>query len=101
TRAGGRPLRIGEVTPRGTQRAKVHAAEGFGRTLFDRAAEHGNRVVECFVPQLTLRPEGRFASASSVQRYGDDVLALPAVRARWRAAGALTVRPRRGGAPAH
>jgi len=36
-----------------------------------------------------------------VQRYVDDVLALPAVRARWRAAGALTVRPRRGGSAAH
>jgi len=89
------------VTPRDTQRAKVYAAEEFVRTLFDRAAEHGNRVVEFFGTQLTLPPEGRFASASSVQRYVDDVLALPAVRARWRAAGALTVRPRRGGSAAH
>jgi len=89
------------VTTRDTQRAKVYAAEEFVRTLFDRAAEHGNRVVEFFGTQLTLPPEGRFASASSVQRYVDDVLALPAVRARWPAAGALTVRPRRGASAAH
>ena len=71
------------MTPRDAQRAKVYAAEEFVRTLFDRAAEHGNRVVEFFGTQLTLPPEGRFASAPSVQRYVDDVLALPAVRARW------------------
>ena len=63
------------MTPRDTQRAKVYAAEEFVRTLFDRAAEHGNRVVEFFGTQLTLPPEGRFASAASVQRYVDDVLA--------------------------
>jgi putative metallohydrolase (TIGR04338 family) len=89
------------VTPRDTQRAKVYAAEEFVRTLFDRAAEHGNRVVEFFGTQLTLPPEGRFASAPSVQRYVDDVLAHPAVRARWPGVGALTVRPRRGAAAAH
>ena len=77
---GRRPLGIGEVTPRDTQRAKVYAAEEFVRTLFDRAAEHGNRVVDFFGTQLTLPPEGRFASAPSVQRYVDDVLAHPAVR---------------------
>ena len=54
----GRPLRTGAVTPRDTQRAKVYAAEEFVRTLFDRAAEHGNRVVEFFGTQLTLPPEG-------------------------------------------
>jgi putative metallohydrolase (TIGR04338 family) len=89
------------VTPRDTQRAKVYAAEEFVRTLFDRAAEHGNRVVEFFGTQLTLPPEGRFASASSAQRYVDDVLAQPAVRARWPGSGALTVRPRRGATAAH
>jgi putative metallohydrolase (TIGR04338 family) len=89
------------VTPRDTQRAKVYAAEEFVRTLFDRSAEHGNRVVEFFGTQLTLPPEGRFASAPSVQCYVDDVLAHPAVRARWPAAGALTVRPRRGASAAH
>jgi len=89
------------VTPRDTQRAKVYAAEEFVRTLFDRAAERGNRVVDFFGTQLTLPPEGRFASAQSVQRYIDDVLAHPAVRAHWPAAGALTVRTRRGTSAAH
>jgi putative metallohydrolase (TIGR04338 family) len=89
------------VTPHDTQRAKVYAAEEFVRTLFDRAAEHGNQVVEFFGTQLTLPPEGRFASAPAVQRYVDDVLAHPTVRARWPAAGVLTVRARRGVTAAH
>ena len=89
------------MTPRDAQRAKVYAAEEFVRTLFDRAAERGNRVVEFFGTQLTLPPEGRFASASSVQSYVDDVLAHPGVRACWPAAGTLTVRPRRGASAAH
>jgi putative metallohydrolase (TIGR04338 family) len=89
------------VTPRDTQRAKVYAAEEFVRTMFDRAGEHGNRVVDFFGTQLTLPPEGRFASAPSVQRYVDDVLAHPAVRARWPAAAVLTVRARRGVTAAH
>jgi len=89
------------VTPRDTQRARVYAAEEFVRTLFDRAAERGNNVVEFFGAQLTLPPEARFASAPSVQRYVDNVLAHPAVRARWSAAGMLTVRARRGATAAH
>ncbi|PXX05157.1 TIGR04338 family metallohydrolase [Mycolicibacterium moriokaense] len=89
------------MTPRDTQRAKVYAAEEFVRTLFDRAAEHGNRVVDFFGTQLTLPPEARFASAPSAQRYVDEVLAHPAVRARWPSVGALTVRARRGAAAAH
>jgi putative metallohydrolase (TIGR04338 family) len=89
------------VTIRDTQRAKVYAAEEFVRTLFDRAAEHGNRVIEFFGTQLTLPPEGRFASAPSVQRYVDDVLAHSTVRARWPAVGPLAVRARRGVTAAH
>ncbi len=89
------------MTPRDTQRAKVYAAEEFVRTLFDRAAEHGNHVVEFFGTQLTLPPEGRFASAPSVQRYVEDVLAHPAVLARWPGVAALTVRARRGATAAH
>ena len=89
------------MTPRDTQRAKVYAAEEFVRTLFDRAVGHGNRVVDFFGTQLTLPPEGRFASAPSVQRYVDDVLALAAVRARWPTVAALTVRTRRGATAAH
>ncbi|HET6732710.1 TIGR04338 family metallohydrolase [Mycobacterium sp.] len=89
------------MTPRDTQRAKVYAAEEFVRTLFERAAERGNRSVDFFGTQLTLPPEARFASVSAVQRYADDVLALPGVRQRWPAARALTVRARRGAGAAH
>jgi len=89
------------VTARDGQRAKVYGAEQFVRTLFDRAAEHGNHVVDFFGAQLTLPPEGRFAAVSSVQRYVDDVLAHPAVRQRWPAPGPVTVRARRGVAAAH
>ena len=87
--------------PRDSQRSKVYAAEEFVRTLFDRTGEHGNRAIEFFGTQLTLPPEGRFASTPAIQRYVDDVLALPAVRQRWPAAGPLAVRARRGIAAAH
>jgi putative metallohydrolase (TIGR04338 family) len=86
---------------RDSQRAKVYAAEEFVRTLFDRARERGNQVVEFFGTQLTLPPEGRFASAEAVQRYVDDVLAMATVRARWPGVGPLAVRARRGATAAH
>jgi putative metallohydrolase (TIGR04338 family) len=65
------------------------------RTLFDRAAEHGNNVVEFFGTQLTLPPEGRFATVTTVQRYVDEVLAHVG------ADRPLTVRARRGVTAAH
>jgi putative metallohydrolase (TIGR04338 family) len=83
------------VTPRDAQRAKVYAAEEFVRTLFDRAAEHGNRVVDFFGTQLTLPPEGRFATVAAVQRYVDEVLAHVGPDRP------LTVRARRGVTAAH
>lgn len=86
---------------RDAQRSKVYAAEAFVRTVFDRAAERGNRVVEFFGTDVTLPPEGRFGSVGSVQRYVDDVLAMPAVRDRWPDAGAVDVRARRGVSAAH
>ncbi|OBB48558.1 TIGR04338 family metallohydrolase [Mycobacterium sp. 852002-51961_SCH5331710] len=89
------------MTPRDSQRAKVYAAEEFVRTLFDRAAEHGNRVIDFFGTTLTLPTEARFASVESVQRYVDEVLALPAVRRRWPRGAPLGVRPRRGASAAH
>lgn len=89
------------MTGRDTQRGKVYAAEQFVRTLFDRAAERGNQVVEFFGTQLTLPPEARFASVESVQGYVDHVLAHPRVRSDWPGAGALTVRARRGVTAAH
>ncbi|OBB57623.1 hypothetical protein A5757_19560 [Mycobacterium sp. 852013-51886_SCH5428379] len=89
------------MTPRDTQRAQVYGAEQFVRTLFDRAAQHGNQVVEFFGAQLTLPPEARFASVASVQRYVDDVLAHPTIRSHWPGAGPLSVRARRGVTAAH
>lgn len=89
------------MSVRDSQRAKVYAAEEFVRTLFDRAAEHGNRVVDFFGTQLTLPPEGRFATVESVRRYVNDVLAMPAVRESWPGVGVLAVRPRRGVTAAH
>jgi putative metallohydrolase (TIGR04338 family) len=89
------------VTPRDSQRAKVYAAEHFVRTVFDRASEHGSRAVDFFGTQLTLPPEARFGSVPGVQAYVDDVLALPAVRRRWPAAGPLMVRARRAATAAH
>jgi putative metallohydrolase (TIGR04338 family) len=86
---------------RDAQRAKVYAAEEFVRTLFDRAAARGNRSVDFFGTEVTLPPEGRFGSVESVQRYVDDVLALPGVRQAWPAAGTVAVRSRRGVAAAH
>ncbi|KGI66274.1 TIGR04338 family metallohydrolase [Mycolicibacterium rufum] len=86
---------------RDAQRAKVYAAEGFVRTMFDRAAERNNRIVEFFGTQLTLPPEARFASVDSVQAYVDEVLALPSVAATWPVRGPLRVRPRRGATAAH
>ena len=90
-----------EPVARDWQRAKVYAAEEFVRTLFDRAAQHGSASVEFFGAQLTLPPEARFASVPAVQRYVDDVLALPAVRQRWPKVGPLTVRARRAATAAH
>lgn len=89
------------MSARDVQRSKVYAAEEFVRTLFDRAAERGNRSVEFFGTNLTLPPEGRFSSVESVQRYVDDVLALESVRARWPDAARLTARSRRGLTAAH
>jgi putative metallohydrolase (TIGR04338 family) len=89
------------VSVRDTQRAKVYAAEEFVRTLFDRAAEHGNQVVDFFGTQLTLPPEGRFATVESVRRYVADVLVMPGVRESWPGVSALSVRSRRGVTAAH
>jgi putative metallohydrolase (TIGR04338 family) len=90
-----------EPAARDWQRSKVYAAEEFVRTLFDRAAEHGSRSVEFFGAQLTLPPEARFGSVPAVQRYVDDVLALPAVRRQWPRVAPLTVRARRAATAAH
>ncbi|CAN5254027.1 TIGR04338 family metallohydrolase [soil metagenome] len=89
------------MSPRDSQRSKVYAAEEFARTLFDRAAAHGSNVVDFFGMSLTLPPEARFGSVAAVQRYVEQVLALPAVRDRWPELPTLAVRPRRGTTAAH
>ncbi|MCV7177722.1 TIGR04338 family metallohydrolase [Mycolicibacterium sphagni] len=89
------------MTARDSQRSRVYAAEEFVRTLFDRAAQHSSRSIDFFGAQLTLPPEGRFASMPSVQRYVDEVLALPAVTVRWPTPEPLTVRARRAASAAH
>ncbi len=89
------------MTARDAQRSRVYAAEGFVRTLFDHASQHSSRTVDFFGESITLPPEARFASVESVQRYVDEVLALPAVAALRPDPGPLAVRVRRGAAAAH
>jgi putative metallohydrolase (TIGR04338 family) len=89
------------VSTRDGQRHRVYAAEGFVRTLFDQAAQHSSRTIDFFGESITLPPEARFASVESVQRYVDDVMALPAVSAVRPDAGPLAVRARRGVSAAH
>ncbi|CAJ1493054.1 TIGR04338 family metallohydrolase [[Mycobacterium] kokjensenii] len=91
----------GTGSERDGQRAKVYAAEAFVRTLFDRAASAGSRSVEFFGATLTLPPEARFGSVAAVQRYVEEVLALPSVADRWPGAGVPAVRARRGVTAAH
>lgn len=89
------------MSARDTQRSRVYAAEQFVRTLFDHAAQHSSRSIDFFGETITLPPEARFASVESVQRYVDDVLALPAVGDIRRIPCPLTVRTRRGATAAH
>ena len=87
--------------PRDAQRSKVYAAEKFVRKLFDRVDSHASRALDFFGTSVTLPPEGRFGSVDAVQRYVNDVLAHPAVHARWPSASPVLVRGRRGEAAAH
>ena len=89
------------MSARDTQRSRVYAAEQFVRTLFDHAAQHNSRTVQFFGAIITLPPEARFASVESVQRYVDDVLALPAVAGIGHPTGPVTVRARRSATAAH
>lgn len=89
------------MSARDTQRSRVYAAEQFVRTLFDRAAQHNSRTIEFFGASITLPPEARFASVESIQRYVDEVLALPAVAEIGNPAGMVTVRARRSATAAH
>lgn len=87
---------------RDTQRAKVYDAEQLVRSVFDRAAEFGQRTVEVHGSRLTLPVERKFASVDSVQQYCDRVLALGWVAATWERAGVpIRVRARAGNVAAH
>ena len=89
------------MTARDSQRSRVYAAEEFVRTLFDRAAQHNSRAIEFFGESITLPAEARFGSVASVQRYVDQVLALPAVTHIRPDPGPITVRSRRSATAAH
>jgi putative metallohydrolase (TIGR04338 family) len=89
------------VSARDSQRSRVYAAEQFVRTLFDHAAQHRSRVIDFFGESVTLPPEARFASVESIQRYVDEVLAMPAVADIAAEPGPLTVRARRSATAAH
>lgn len=84
------------IAERDFQRGLVYQAEQFARTLFARAAQHPGRSIDFFGTPLTLPPEGRFSGVDAVQRYVDEVLAMPAVGERWPGAGPVTVRAHRG-----
>lgn len=87
---------------RDTQRAMVYDAEQLVRSVFDRAAEFGQRTVEVHGSRLTLPVERKFASVDSVQQYCDRVLALGWVVASWERAGVpIRVRARAGNIAAH
>ncbi|MFI9537238.1 TIGR04338 family metallohydrolase [Nocardia fusca] len=87
---------------RDTQRARVYDAEQLVRSVFDRAAEFGQRTVEVHGSRLTLPVERKFASVDSVQQYCDRVLALGWVVATWERAGVpIRVRARAGNIAAH
>ena len=89
------------MSGRDTQRLKVYQAEDFAGTLFSRAAQHNSPTIDFFGSVLALPPEARFSGVESVQRYVDQVLAMPAVTARWPHAQPVTVRARRGANAAH
>ncbi|WP_416564115.1 TIGR04338 family metallohydrolase [Nocardia testacea] len=87
---------------RDTQRGRVYDAEQLVRSIFDRAAEFGQRTVEVHGSQVTLPVERKFASVDSVQQYCDRVLALGWVAATWERAGVpIRVRTRAGNVAAH
>ncbi|MCF8570103.1 TIGR04338 family metallohydrolase [Gordonia sp. HY002] len=85
---------------RDSNRSAVYDAERLVHRIFERAGS--TRTVQIAGTDLTVPPEAKFSSVESVRRYVDDVLAAPAVRARFpRAAHPVAVRRRRGSRAAH
>ncbi|MGL6234532.1 MAG: TIGR04338 family metallohydrolase [Segniliparus sp.] len=88
---------------RDSGRSRVYAAQRLVHAVFDNAERAGSREAVFFGTRLTVPPEAKFASVESLQRYVDQVLALPSVRQRWppRADAAVAVRKRKGDRAAH
>ncbi|GAC56566.1 hypothetical protein GOHSU_08_00940 [Gordonia hirsuta DSM 44140 = NBRC 16056] len=74
----------------------VYDAEHLWSVLLDRGGP-----VDFHGSLLYLPVQKRFADIAAVQRYADQVLALPAVRERYPLAGPVRVRERRGQQRAH
>ena len=90
------------MTRRDDGRSRVYAAQRLVHAVFDNAERAGSREAVFLGTRLTVPPEAKFASVESLQRYVDQVLALPSVRRRWpRRAHAVAVRKRKGDRAAH
>ena len=74
----------------------VYAAEDQWSAVLDRGG-----VVDFFGSRLDVPVQRRFADLATVQAYADHLLAVPAVRAAYPAAGPVRVRERRGQGRAH
>ncbi|MFT3716886.1 MAG: TIGR04338 family metallohydrolase [Gordonia sp. (in: high G+C Gram-positive bacteria)] len=86
---------------RDTRRQRFYDTERQILALTDRPGG-GAQTVQLAGATLTVPADARFASVESVQRYVDEVLALPSVTSRFpRAAVPVRVRRRRGERAAH
>jgi putative metallohydrolase (TIGR04338 family) len=91
------------VPKRDSQKSKVYAAENVISRFYDTATKTGNPVVNVNGVTVTLPPEAKFASVESIQRYVEQVLAMPAIREAHptMALSVPTVRHRKGTRIAH
>lgn len=90
------------MTSRDCGRSRAYAAQRLVHAVFDNAERAGSREAVFLGTRLTVPPEAKFASVESLQRYVDQVLALPPVRQRWPGrVDAVAVRKRKGGRAAH
>ncbi|MFC0316244.1 TIGR04338 family metallohydrolase [Gordonia phosphorivorans] len=86
---------------RDSTRARYYETEGLIFALVDRPGGRAH-TVQVAGATLTLPAEARFGSVEAVQRYVDEVLALPSVRDRFdRARRPVRVRGRRSAGRAH
>lgn len=85
---------------RDAQRSRVYSAERMLHTILDNSARSG-ATVQVGGATLTAPPEAKFASIESVQRYVNQVLAIPAVIERCGPVPPVVVRARKGDRCAH